>query len=245
VLPPIPASWKPLLQTEVAKDPYRALDAFLDTEVAAGKTVLPPREDIFRALELTPYEKVKVLLLGQDPYPTPGDAHGLCFSVRPGVKIPRSLRNIYKELQADVGFQPPEHGFLEPWAKQGVLMLNTVLTLRSGEAFSHRAKGWEAFTDRVIEVVNAKPERVVFVLWGRAAQEKKDLITGPQHRIVETAHPSPLSARLFLGSRCFSKINAHLAEGGRTPIDWTLPASVGGSVGGTTGTTGDLFGGSV
>lgn len=241
VLPPIPASWKPLLKDEVAQDSYRALDAFLDGEVGAGKSVLPPPGDIFRALELTPYEKVKVLLLGQDPYPTPGDAHGLCFSVRPGVKVPRSLQNIYKELKTDVGFEAPSHGFLEAWAQRGLLMLNTVLTLRAGEAFSHRKRGWEQFTDGIIKHVNAKPTRVVFVLWGGAAKEKKELITGPQHRIVECAHPSPLSARLFMGCRCFSKINAHLEEAGAAPIDWSLPKTVGG----TRGTTGDLFDGGV
>ncbi len=241
VLPPIPATWRSLLNDEVKRDTYRALDAFLDEEVAAKQTILPPRGDIFRALELTHYDDVKVLILGQDPYPTPGDAHGLCFSVRPGVPVPRSLRNIYKELQTDIpGFQPPSHGFLEPWAKQGILMLNTVLTLRAGEAFSHRGKGWEHFTDRIIELVNAKPTRVVFVLWGKAAQEKKALITGSQHRIVESAHPSPLSARKFFGCRCFSRTNDYLEEAGLAPINWRLPLTVRG--GGIAGTTGDLFG---
>lgn len=224
MLPPIPALWRPLLNDEVAKDTYRALDAFLDAEMQVGKTVLPARDDIFNALEFTPPAEVKILLLGQDPYPTPGDAHGLCFSVRPGVRIPGSLRNIYKELRADIpGFTAPNHGYLESWARQGILMLNTVLTLRANEAFSHRDRGWEEFTDHVIRVVDAKPTRVVFVLWGKAAQKKKDLITGAHHRIVECAHPSPLSARHFLGCRCFSKINAHLTEGGLTPIDWQVP----------------------
>lgn len=224
MLPPIPAPWRPLLNDETAKDYYRALDAFLDTEVAAGKSILPPREDVFNALEFTPPPQVKVLLLGQDPYPTPGDAHGLCFSVRPGVRIPGSLRNVYKELTADIpGFRAPKHGYLEAWARQGILMLNTVLTLRAGEAFSHRDKGWEEFTAAIIREVDARPTRVVFVLWGRAAQAKKDLITGPHHRVVECAHPSPLSARHFLGCRCFSKINVHLAAAGLAPIDWQLP----------------------
>lgn len=226
-----------LLRDEVAKDYYRALDAYLDAEVAAQHSVLPPREDIFRALALTPYDQVKVVLLGQDPYPTPGDAHGLCFSVRPGVKVPRSLQNIYKELQSDLGIPPARHGFLEAWARQGVLMLNTVLTLRSGEAFSHRGRGWEHFTDRIISLVDEKPARVVFVLWGRAAQEKRALVTAPQHRIVESAHPSPLSARMFFGSRCFSRVNAHLAEVGLAPIDWQLPETVSGG-----GVAGELFG---
>ncbi len=222
VLPPLPESWRPLLQTEFEREAYRALDAYLDAQVSEGKEILPPREEIFRALELTAYADVKVLLLGQDPYPTRGDAHGLCFSVRPGVKVPRSLQNIYKELRADVGFRPPSHGFLEGWARQGMLMLNTVLTLRAGEAFSHRGQGWEEFTDSAIRLVNAKPTRVVFVLWGKAAQAKRSLITAPQHRIVECGHPSPLSARFFMGCRCFSKINAHLAEAGLAPMDWQL-----------------------
>lgn len=223
MLPTLPESWRSLLATETAQAYYRALDNFLASEVAAGKTVLPPREDIFNALAFTPYAEVKVLLLGQDPYPTPGDAHGLCFSVRPGVKVPRSLQNIFKELHADVGFRVPRHGCLEAWARQGILMLNTVLTLRSGEAFSHRGRGWEQFTDHIIDVVNAKPTRVVFVLWGKAAQEKRALITGAQHAVVECGHPSPLSARYFMGSRCFSRINALLAETAQRPIDWQLP----------------------
>ena len=166
MLPPIPAAWKSLLNDAVASDSYRALDAMLDAESQAGKSILPPREEIFNALELTSPESVKVMLLGQDPYPTPGDAHGLCFSVRPGVRIPGSLRNVYKELHADVGFRIPNHGCLEQWARQGILMLNTVLTLRANEAFSHRGQGWEPFTDAIIRAVNAKPARVVFVLWG-------------------------------------------------------------------------------
>lgn len=212
-----------MLASETAQAYYRALDDFLASEVAAGKTVLPPRDDIFNALSLTAYADVKVLLVGQDPYPTPGDAHGLCFSVRPGVKVPRSLQNIFKELQADVGFRVPRHGCLEAWARQGVLMLNTVLTLRAGEAFSHRGRGWEQFTDGIIGRVNAKATRVVFVLWGKAAQEKRALITGSQHAIVECGHPSPLSARFFLGSRCFSRINALLNESDQRSIDWQLP----------------------
>jgi len=222
MLPPLPASWLPLLRDECASDHFRALEGFLAAEIKAGTTVLPPREDIFRALELTSYENVKVLLLGQDPYPTPGDAHGLCFSVRPGVKVPRSLQNVYKELRADVGFRIPNHGNLEPWARQGMLMLNTVLTLRANEAFSHRKRGWEEFTDRILRLVDAKPTRVVFVLWGKAAQQKRELITGAQHRVVECAHPSPLAARFFMGCRCFSKINALLEEPGLTPMKWEL-----------------------
>lgn len=245
MLPPIPASWRPLLENECAQEYFRALDAFLDAEVAAGKTVLPPSGDVFSALALTPYADVKVLLLGQDPYPTPGDAHGLCFSVRPGVKVPRSLQNIYKELHGDVGFRAPRHGCLEAWARQGMLMLNTVLTLRAGEAFSHRGKGWEEFTDKIISLVNEKPTRVVFVLWGKAAQEKRGLVTAPQHRVVECGHPSPLSARFFMGSRCFSQIDRHLTEAGLAPMAWQLPAVATGAeteVQATKGTQGTLFG---
>ena len=222
MLPPIPDSWLPLLREELAQDYFRALATFLESEMQTGQTVLPARADIFNALKFTSYENVKVLLLGQDPYPNSGDAHGLCFSVRPGVKVPRSLQNVYKELRADVGFRIPNHGTLEAWAWQGMLMLNTVLTLRSGEAFSHRGRGWEKFTDRIIAQVNAKPTRVVFVLWGKAAQAKRSLITAPHHRVVECGHPSPLSARFFMGCRCFSKIDAHLAEAGLAPISWQL-----------------------
>lgn len=211
-----------MLRDDCATSSVRALEGFLAAEIDAGKTILPPREDVFRALELTSYESVKVLLLGQDPYPTPGDAHGLCFSVRPGVKVPRSLQNVYKELRADVGFRIPNHGNLEPWARQGMLMLNTVLTLRANEAFSHRDRGWEEFTNCIIRLVDAKPTRVVFVLWGKAAQQKRELITGSQHRVVECAHPSPLAARFFMGCRCFSKINVSLEEAGLTPMKWEL-----------------------
>ena len=224
MIPEIPKAWRACLAGEIDEAYFKALDAFLDAEVAAGKEVLPAREDIFAALKLTAPEDVKVVLLGQDPYPTPGHAHGLCFSVRPEVKpIPGSLRNIYKELAADVGFKPPGHGCLEAWGKQGVLLLNTVLTVRAGDANSHQKKGWETFTTRVIEHMNEKTERVVFVLWGRNAQQKRELITNPTHAIVESAHPSPLSARHFLGCRCFSRINRLLGESGRPPIDWQLP----------------------
>jgi uracil-DNA glycosylase len=224
MIPAIPAAWRECLAGETEKSYFKELDAFLDAELAAGKEVLPAREDIFAALQHTSPEAVKVVLLGQDPYPTPGHAHGLCFSVRPDVRpIPGSLRNIYKELVADVGFVPPGHGCLEAWADQGVLLLNAVLTVRAGDANSHQKKGWEVFTTRVIEAVSAKAERVVFVLWGRNAQQKRELITNPRHAIVECAHPSPLSARLFLGCRCFSRINQLLVESGRTPVVWQLP----------------------
>jgi uracil-DNA glycosylase len=223
MIPAIPEAWRAHLTGETNRPYFRALDAFLDDELAAGRTVLPERENIFAALAHTPPSAVKVVLLGQDPYPTPGHAHGLCFSVRRDVRpIPGSLRNIYKELAADVGFCPPAHGCLEAWAAQGVLLLNTVLTVRAGEAASHQKRGWETFTTRIIEAMNARESRVVFVLWGRQAQLKRELITNPRHTIVACAHPSPLSARLFLGCRCFSQINRDLAEAGLTPVDWQL-----------------------
>jgi uracil-DNA glycosylase len=228
MLPAIPNSWRGLLKAEAEQGYYRRLDEFLDAEKASGQTILPAAENIFHALEITRYEQVRVLLLGQDPYPTPGHAHGLCFSVLPHVKpLPGSLKNIYKELAQDVSdFTLPSHGFLEHWAKQGILMLNTVLTVRAGDANSHQKRGWERFTDRIIALCNEKDSRVVFVLWGRKAQEKTALITNPQHRIVACAHPSPLSAKQFFGSRPFSQINRHLAEAGQPPIDWRLPARV-------------------
>jgi uracil-DNA glycosylase len=227
MLPEIPEAWRTLLAAETEKDYYRRLAAFVAQEQAAHQ-VLPAPEDIFHALAATPYEQVKVLLLGQDPYPTPGHAHGLCFSVRPDVRpLPGSLKNIYKELVTDIpGFVPPAHGYLEHWAQQGVLLLNTVLTVRAHEANSHQKRGWEQFTDRIIQLVNAKNEPVVFVLWGKKAQAKTPLINAPQHRIVATAHPSPLSVKQFLGSRPFSQVNRHLAEAGLPPVDWQLPGVV-------------------
>lgn len=225
MLPPLPPGWAELLRPETQQPYYQTLDAFLEREVASGHEILPAREDIFNALALTPPDRVKVVILGQDPYPTPGHAHGLCFSVRPEVRpIPRSLRNIYKELQADLGLPPPAHGNLASWARQGVLLLNPVLTVRAGLANSHQKQGWEPFTDRIIELVNAQPERVVFILWGLSAQKKIPLIDQQRHAIVACAHPSPLSATRFFGCRCFSKTNAHLAAAGRSAIDWRIPA---------------------
>jgi uracil-DNA glycosylase len=224
MLPLIPQGWRPLLEEETRKSYYRELDAFLEKELVAGQVILPAREDIFNALDSTPYDSVRVLLVGQDPYPTPGHAHGLCFSVQPTVRpLPQSLRNVYRELHDDVGCRIPNNGCLEPWAKQGVLLLNTVLTVRAGQANSHQGRGWELFTDRIIELVAAKQTRVVFVLWGRQAQKKRDLITQSHHTVVATAHPSPLSVRKFYGCRCFSRINGDLAEAGMAPIDWQIP----------------------
>lgn len=213
-----------MLEEERRKSYYRELDAFLEKELADGQVILPARDDIFTALASTPYDSVRVLLVGQDPYPTPGHAHGLCFSVQPNVRpLPQSLRNVFRELHDDVGCRIPNNGYLEPWAKQGVLLLNTVLTVRAGQANSHQGHGWELFTDRIIELVAAKQTRVVFVLWGRQAQKKRALITQSQHAVVATAHPSPLSVRKFYGCRCFSQINRDLAEAGMAPIDWQIP----------------------
>jgi len=224
MLPPIPPGWQFLLQEETHKPYYRALDAFLEQELAEGRTVLPARNDIFNACATTSYDQVRVLLVGQDPYPTPGHAHGLCFSVQPTVRpLPFSLRNIYRELQEDVGGQIPNNGYLQPWARQGILMLNTVLTVRAHQANSHHGRGWEQFTDRIIAMVDAKETRVVFVLWGREAQKKRKLITQSHHAVVTCAHPSPLSVRMFFGCRCFSRINRDLVDAGMTPIDWQIP----------------------
>ena len=228
MLPPIPDGWKSQLGDETSKPYYRELDVFLSREITEGRSVLPPRKDIFNALALTPCDKVKVLLLGQDPYPNPGDAHGLCFSVQPHLrKLPASLKNIFKELHTDVGFRIPNNGHLESWAHQGILMLNTVLTVGAHDPNSHRTKKpkgqrWEIFTDRIIGQVNASPTRVVFLLWGNQAQEKSRLITQPHHAIIKCAHPSPLSVRKFFGCRCFSKTNQHLTEAGFVPIDWQI-----------------------
>lgn len=186
--------------------------------------MLPPQEHVFASLQATPLDKVKVLVLGQDPYHDIGQAHGLCFSVLPGVKLPPSLKNIYKELQADLGIEPVEHGYLMSWARQGILLLNTVLTVRAHEAHSHRKQGWETFTDAVIETVAAKSSPVVFVLWGNPAQKKKPLIDHERHVVIESPHPSPLSAhRGFLGSQPFSKINQALREANLDEIVWRLP----------------------
>ena len=213
-----------MLNEETGKSYYRALNAFLEQELADGQTILPARKDIFNALASTSYEQVRVLLIGQDPYPTPGHAHGLCFSVPPTVRpLPFSLRNVYQELHEDLGCQVPNNGYLEPWARQGVLMLNTVLTVRAHQANSHQGCGWEQFTDRVIELVAAKQTRVVFVLWGREAQKRKRLITQSHHAVVACAHPSPLSVRKFFGRLCFSHINRDLAGAGLAPIDWQIP----------------------
>jgi uracil-DNA glycosylase len=215
--------WNPVLRAELDKPYWRELQEFVRDERRHGE-VFPPHQDVFAALHLTPYAEVKVLILGQDPYHGPGQAHGLCFSVRPGVEVPPSLRNVYTELEADLGIVPPGHGCLEAWARQGVLLLNATLTVRANRAGSHQGKGWERFTDEVIRAVNAKPERVVFILWGSYARRKKELIDLGRHAVIESPHPSPLSAhRGFFGSRPFSRANRALEEAGREPVDWRLP----------------------
>jgi len=222
-------SWLDPLRTEFASPYMDALKRFLLAERQAGKSVFPNGGEWFAALDLTPLDRVRVVILGQDPYHGPGQAHGLCFSVRPGVPPPPSLVNIYKELESDLGVARARHGFLEHWARQGVLLLNSVLTVEMGRAASHREKGWERFTDAVIRLVAARPDPVVFMLWGSYAQKKagfvKSVDQGGHHLVLRAPHPSPLSAHAgFFGCRHFSKANRFLAERGLPEIDWALPA---------------------
>lgn len=215
--------WNPLLRAELVKPYWQELRAFVAHERASHQ-VFPPPDEVFAALHQTPYASVKVVILGQDPYHGPGQAHGLCFSVRPVVPLPPSLRNVFTELETDLGIAPPGHGCLDAWAEQGVLLLNTSLTVRAHQAGSHHGKGWEVFTDQVIRAVDAKPERVVFILWGAAARKKKALVDGSRHRVIESAHPSPLSAHNgFFGSRPFSRTNDALLAAGREAVDWRIP----------------------
>ncbi len=219
----IPESWHEHLNSELNKPYFQELERFVDEE-RQHYTVFPPEEEVFSALRITPYENVNVLLLGQDPYHDNNQAHGLCFSVRPGIKPPPSLVNMYKELRDDVGFRIPNNGYLVPWAEQGMLLLNAVLTVRAHEANSHKNHGWEKFTDSVIQVVNEKRSPVVFVLWGGYAQKKLNLIDTTRHTVIQSAHPSPLSARNgFFGSHPFSAINAALRSFDKPEIDWQLP----------------------
>jgi uracil-DNA glycosylase len=222
MLPEIPAGWRSHLQGETQKPYFQKLQDFLERERKTFK-IYPPEEDTFQALELMPYSAVNVLLLGQDPYPGPNQGHGLCFSVRKDVAIPASLKNIYRELVTDVGCRIPNNGYLVPWAKQGILMLNAVLTVREHKPNSHQGQGWEDFTDTIIRAVDAK-EQVVFVLWGGYAKKKRDLIVNNRERIVEAAHPSPLSARKgFFGKKSFSAINEALKKANKPQIDWQIP----------------------
>jgi uracil-DNA glycosylase len=217
-----PGDWHDHLRGELDKPYWKPLQQFVAKERAEHQ-VFPPEEDVLNALRFTAYADVKVLLLGQDPYHDDGQAHGLCFSVRPGVKVPPSLRNMYKELHDDLGCTVPTHGYLEHWARQGVLMLNAVLTVRAHEPNSHKDKGWEKLTDQIIRVVSAKAEPVVFVLWGGYARKKAKLVDTSRNGLVEGAHPSPLSVKKFMGSRPFSQVNAELRTSGRGEIDWQVP----------------------
>lgn len=214
--------WDEVLAGEFEKDYYLKLRSFLKSEYSTH-TVYPDMYDIFNALKLTPYKNVRAVILGQDPYHGPGQAHGLCFSVKKGIQPPPSLVNIYKEINSDLGLNIPNHGELTAWAKSGVLMLNTVLTVRAGMANSHRNMGWEIFTDRVIGLLNERKEPMVFLLWGTPAKQKAKLITNPNHLILQTVHPSPLSAYGgFFGCRHFSKCNEFLISKGLEPIDWQI-----------------------
>lgn len=222
--------WRTALKDEFRQPYMEQLAEFLDRRAAAGATILPRPENIFRALELTPLERSRIVILGQDPYHGLGQAHGLCFSVLPNVKVPPSLVNIYKELEADLGIARAQHGFLESWARQGVLLLNSVLTVEMGQPASHQKKGWERFTDAVIQKVNARTEPVVFLLWGNYAQRKAEFVNsvdkGGPHLVLKAAHPSPLSAHNgFFGCRHFSQTNSFLKKNGLEPIDWSLPSA--------------------
>ena len=216
-------TWHDVLADEKEKPYFKETLQAVAQQRAAGVTVYPPQKDVFNAFKLTELGDIKVVILGQDPYHGPNQAHGLAFSVLPGVAIPPSLLNMYKELEQDIeGFQRPQHGFLESWATQGVMLLNTVLTVEAGKAHSHARLGWETFTDRVIDAINTHREGVVFLLWGSHAQKKGSIIDAQRHHVLKAPHPSPLSAhRGFLGCRHFSQTNALLSKAGETPIDWT------------------------
>ncbi|HEX3677317.1 MAG TPA: uracil-DNA glycosylase [Sphingomicrobium sp.] len=218
------SSWLEPLKAEFAERYMAELKRFLVAERDRGRRIFPRGSEWFRALDLTPLDEVRVVILGQDPYHGEGQAHGLCFSVRPGVRPPPSLVNIYKELERDLSIRPRRHGFLEHWAEQGVLLLNSVLTVEMGRAASHRDRGWERFTDRIIREVNAKPDPVVFMLWGRYAQKKAAFVDTSRHLVLKASHPSPLSAHSgFLGCGHFSKANSFLKSRGLEPVDWALP----------------------
>jgi len=220
-------SWKTALRDEFEQPYMQELGDFLRREKAAGKVIYPPGPLIFNALNSTPLERVRVVILGQDPYHGPGQAHGLCFSVQPGVAPPPSLQNIFKELKRDLNLAVPRHGYLQHWADQGVLMLNTSLTVEQGLAGSHAKRGWQRLTDRIIELVSERRSNVVFMLWGAHAQSKAKLIDPTKHLLLKSVHPSPLSAhRGFIGNGHFSRANQFLRQQGLAPIDWTLPSEV-------------------
>ena len=218
----VKTDWNPILRAEFDKPYWGDLQSFVAGE-RATQTVYPPHDEVFRAMHLTSYENTKVLILGQDPYHGPGQANGLAFSVGEGIKTPPSLQNIHKELEADLGMARPDHGNLEAWAREGVLLLNATLTVRAHNAASHQKHGWETFTNQVIRAVNDKPERVVFILWGASARKNKSIVDLDRHVVIESPHPSPLSAhRGFFGSKPFSTANNALVAAGRSPVDWTL-----------------------
>jgi uracil-DNA glycosylase len=215
--------WNAVLQNEFARPYFKQLCISLNAAQKSGEVIYPENGDIFRAFNLTPFDQVKAVLLGQDPYHAPGQAHGLCFSVPKGVRLPPSLRNMYKELELDMGIPPASHGCLEAWAKQGLLMLNAYLTVRAGQPLSHSKLGWEQFTDAVIRSISAKKNGVVFLLWGKFAQQKESLIDLSRHFVLKAAHPSPLSAHNgFLGSKPFSKTNELLSMQGKSAIQWQI-----------------------
>jgi uracil-DNA glycosylase len=216
-------SWQVLLAPELARPYMQELALFLDQQRLLGKSIFPAAEEIFAAFNQTPFDQVKVVILGQDPYHGEGQAHGLCFSVREGIKTPPSLVNIFKELKSDLNIDAPAHGCLEDWARQGVLLLNTVLTVEKGLAGSHHHRGWEKFTDRVIEILNERKNHLVFILWGAPAQKKARAVDPQRHHLIQSPHPSPLSVyRGFLGSRPFSRTNHYLVEHQQAPINWAL-----------------------
>jgi len=218
------ASWKQRIGDYLDRPDMLALSTFLREEKTHGKEIYPPGPDIFNAFEHTPFDKVRVVILGQDPYHGPGQAHGLSFSVRPGVRVPPSLQNMFKEIEGSLGIPRPDHGCLTPWADRGVLLLNAVLTVEAGQAASHQGKGWEGFTDAAIDALNRQRDGLVFLLWGSHAQKKGQLIDEKRHLILRSVHPSPLSAhRGFLGCGHFAKANAYLQSQGEAPIDWSLP----------------------
>ncbi|KYG70511.1 uracil-DNA glycosylase [Bdellovibrio bacteriovorus] len=217
------SSWKRRLQSEFDSERMKTLREFLVQEYKKGKTIYPRGEEWFAAMNLTPFDKVKVVIVGQDPYHGPGQAHGLCFSVREGVRFPPSLQNIFKELNSDLGLQIPKSGCLTKWAEQGVLLLNAVLTVEDGKAAAHQKKGWEEFTDKIIHLLNEEREHLVFILWGSYAQKKAAFVDRKKHLVIEAVHPSPLSAhRGFFGTKPFSKTNAYLRSHGIPEIDWSL-----------------------
>lgn len=219
----IEKSWKKILKNDFNSDYMKDLFSFIESERKKKKIIYPKDSDIFAAFNETPFNDVKVVIIGQDPYHGPGQAHGMCFSVLPKIKTPPSLKNIYKEMQSDLGLAPPDHGFLKPWAKQGVLLLNAVLTVEDSLAGSHHKKGWEQFTDSVIEKLNHEKEDIVFLLWGSPAQKKAAMVDEKKHHVLKCPHPSPLAAyRGFFGSKHFSKTNAFLKSKGIDEIDWDL-----------------------